>query len=89
MLLAPQKLCVRSGIPRRFAVPDLDDLCCELLDEVPIMRNEDQRATVVFQRLEQHILRIKVEMVGWLIEQQHVRRTKQHARNRKTRSLAA
>ena len=53
------------------------------------MRDEDQRAAVVDERVEQHFLRVEIEMVGRLVEQQRVRRPQQHARDRQARALAA
>ena len=38
------------------------------------MRDEDQRAAEVLERVEQHVLRVEIEMVGRLVEQQRVRR---------------
>src|SRR5579872_5336818 len=64
VLFSMQELRVRAGIQHRFAVAaDLDDLGREALDEVPIVRDEDQRAAVVHERVEQHFLRVEIEMV--------------------------
>ena len=53
------------------------------------MRDEDQRAAEILERLEQHVLRVEIEVVGRLVEQQRVRRAQQHARDRQPRALAA
>ena len=89
VFLTPEKLRVRPWIDDRLAVADLDDLRRELLDEVAIVRHEDQRAAVVLERVEQHVLRIEIEVVGRLVEQQRVRRAQQHARDGEPRALAA
>src|SRR5262245_18135540 len=57
MLFVPKKLFVGAGIHERGAVADLDDLRREPLDEVPIVRHEDQRAAVVDERVEEYFLR--------------------------------
>jgi hypothetical protein len=89
LLLTPQKLRIRPGKDECVAVPDLHDLRRELFHEIPIVRNEDQRAAVVFERFEQDVFRIEIEMVRRLVEQQRVRRNQQHACDRKPRALAA
>ena len=89
LLLAPQPLFVVAGIEQRLAVTNLDDLAGELVDEVPIVRDEDQGAAEIFERFEQHILRVEVEMVGRLVEQQRVRRPQEHARHGQPRPLAS
>ena len=53
------------------------------------MRDEDQRAAEVLERLEQHVLRVEIEMVRRLVEQQRVRRPQEHARDREPRALTA
>ena len=65
------------------------DLRRQPLHEVAIVRDEDQRAAVLDQRVEQHFLRVEIEVVGRLVEQQGVRRPQQHARHREARALAA
>src|SRR5262249_9766304 len=47
MLLVPEELLVGSRVDDRLAVADLDDLRREPLDEIPIVRHEDERAAVV------------------------------------------
>ena len=70
-------------------VAHLDDLRRELVDEVPVVRDEDQRAPEVRERVEQHVLRVEIEMVGRLVEEQRVRRSQQHAGDGEPRPLAA
>ena len=82
-----RRRCPGRAMASPFA--DLDDLRGEPLDEVAIVRDEDQRAAVVVERVEQHVLRVDVEVVGRLVEQQRVRRAQQHARHGQARALAA
>ena len=53
-----------------------------------IVADEDQRAAEVFERLEEHVLRVEIEVVGRLVEQQRVGRAQQHARDRQPGALA-
>ena len=53
------------------------------------MRDEDERAAVGRERLEQDLLRVEVEVVRRLVEQQHVRGLEQHLREREPVALAA
>src|SRR5262245_20609255 len=89
MFLVPQELVVGAWVDERAAIADLDDLRRQPLDEVAIVRHEDQRAAVVDERVEQHLFRIEIEMVGRLVEQQRVRRAQQHAGDGEPRALAA
>src|SRR5882762_12004764 len=47
VLLTPQKLGVGTWIDQSVPVPDLDDLRRQLLDEVAVVRDQDQRAAVI------------------------------------------
>src|SRR5262245_54852838 len=89
VLFVPEKFCVGARVDDRLAVTGLDDLRGQLLAEVAIVRNDDQSAAVVLERVEQHVLRVEVEMVRRLVEQQRVRRPQQHARDGEPCSFAA
>ena len=89
MILVPQELLVGARIHHDAAVTHLDHLGCQALDKVTVVRDEDERAAVVDECVEQHVFRIEVEVVGRFVEQQRVRRTEQHARHRKSRALTA
>src|SRR5262245_30907625 len=83
----PEELAVSPRIDDRLAVADLDDLRRQPLDEVAVVRDDDERPAVVFECVEQHVLRIEIEMVGRLVEQQRVRGTKQHPRHGESGAL--
>ena len=68
---------------------DIHDLGGELVDEVAIVRDEDQRPAEVLERFEQNVLRVEIQVVGRLVEQQRVRRAQQHPRHRQPRALAS
>ena len=89
MLLPPQELLIRPRERLGAPVADLDDPCRQPLDEVAVVADEDQRAAVVHQRVEQHVLRVQIEVVGRLVEQQQVGRPQEHAGDGQPRALAA
>ena len=89
LLLPVEEVLVAARVERRLAAADLDHLARELVDEVAVVRDEDQRAAVGRQRLEQDLLRVEVEVVRRLVEQQHVRGLEQHLREREPVALAA
>jgi hypothetical protein len=66
----------------------VDDLAGQRVHEVAVVRHEDQGAAVVRERLEQHFLRVEVEVVRRLVEQQQVRRVQQHLREGQAVALA-
>src|SRR5262249_27391127 len=89
LLLAPQELLVVPGIDHRVAAADVDDPGRELVDEIAVVRDEDQRAAEVLERLEEHVLRVEIEMVRRLVEQERVGRAEQHARDSQSRARAS
>ena len=54
-----------------------------------VVRDDDQRAVVVLQRLGQRFAHLDVEVVGRLVEQQKVRALANDQREREARLLAA
>ena len=89
MPFVPEELFVRARVDDRLAIADLDDLGREPLDEVPVVRHEHQRAAEVDQRIEQHFLRIDVEVIGRFVEQERVGWAQQHSRDGEARAFAA
>jgi hypothetical protein len=72
-LLAPQVVFV---IAREYLYPaaaDFEYPRRQIVDEIAVMRDEDYRAGVFHQRLEQDIFRAHIEMVGRFVKQQEVR----------------
>ena len=53
-----------------------------------IVADEDDRTLERVQGLHQRLSRIHVEMVGWLVEQQKLRRSAAHQREQEARLLA-
>ena len=86
---APVELLVGARVHDGLAAADLHDLRRQLVDEVPIVRHDDERAAVVDEGVQQHVLRVDVEVVRRLVEEQRVGRTQQHPRDGQARPLAA
>ena len=68
---------------------ELEHAVAEPAQERAVVRHEDHRALEVAERVDQHVLRREIEMVGRLVEDQEVRRIEQHARHHEARLLAA
>ena len=74
LLLPVQEVLVPARVERRLPAAHLDDLGRELVDEVAVVGDEDQRAAVVVEGVEQHFLGVEVEVVRRLVEEQEVAR---------------
>ena len=59
---------------------DFEDASSQVIDEITIVRNEHDGACILLQRLQQHILCAHIEVIRRLVEQQEIRRGKQHLR---------
>jgi hypothetical protein len=59
------------------------------LEHVAIVADQDHRALIFVERLDQRLARIDVQVVGRLVEDQHVRRVARDQRQREPRALAA
>jgi hypothetical protein len=88
-LLAPEIVFVISRIDFYFAVADFEHARGQLVDEIAVVRNEDDRARVLHQRFEQDIFGAQVEVVGGLVEQQEVGGMQQHFQQRVAIALAS
>ena len=71
------------------AVVDFDDAVAALVDEPAVMRNDHDRAAVALQIAAEPVHRIHVEVVGRLVEQQHVGLLENDAREVDARFFAA
>src|SRR5688572_9589711 len=56
LLSAPQELLIVAGIDERLTVTDFDHLRREFVDEVTVVRHENERAAEILERVEQHVL---------------------------------
>ena len=68
-----EKRRVISRMGKRSALIDFDDARGDYIEEVAIVRDEDDRAGKAFEIIFQPADRFGVEMVGRLIEQQKIR----------------
>ena len=71
--LLRQELVVVAGVEPEALVPDFRDLIYRHVEEVAIMRNQQERVGIILQILFQPVASFEIEMVGGLIEQQQVR----------------
>ena len=70
----PVAIVVEIAVERRdLAVGDEPQLVGGRAQQVPVVRDDDQRAVVVLQRFGQRLAHLDVEVVGRLVEQQQVR----------------
>ena len=88
-LFAPEIIFVVAGEDFDFAVADFEDAGGQLVDEIAVVRNEDDRAGVLHERVEQHVFGAQVEVVGGLVEQKEIRRMQQQAQQGVAAALAA
>src|SRR5580704_11193964 len=88
-LFAPKIVLVVAGEDFDLAVTDLEDAGGQLVDEVSVVRDEDDCAGVANQGFEQNIFGAQVEVVGGLVEQQKVGRMQQQAQQGVASALAA
>ena len=68
---------------------NLEHPCGQAIDEIAVVGDEHHRPGKLLQGLEQHIFGARVEVVGWLIEQQEIRGMLQHLGQRITIALTA
>jgi len=61
-----------AGKDFHTALTNLKDASGQLVNEVGVVGNEDDRASKFLQRIQQDVLSAKVEMVCGLVEQQEV-----------------
>ena len=67
----------------------MNDFIHHRIEKVAVVGNQDQRALIAFQPALQPDHRIKVEVVGWFIQQQQVGAANQRLRQVKTHPPAA
>ena len=86
----PVAVVVEVAVERRDrAVGDQPQLVGGRAQQVAVVRDDDQRAVVVLQRLGQRLAHLDVEVVGRLVEQQQVGLLPHEQRQREPRLLAA
>src|ERR1700704_6902618 len=88
-LFAPKVVFVVTRINLNFPSTDFEDTRGQLVDEVSVVGNEDDGAGVIRKRVEQHIFRAQVEVIGGFVEQQKVRWMQQQAQQGIATTLAS
>jgi len=76
-------------VPGQLAVPDLDHPVDDAVEEIPVVRDEEDGAGVVDQLLLKPEDRVGVEVVGRLVEDRHVGLRHEDARERDAALLTA
>ena len=93
VLLVRRRCTRRPRSPRRASpgrpVAELDDARREPGDEVVVVADEDDRALELQQALEQAFDRLDIEVVGRLVEDEHVVASEHHLAEEQARGLAA
>src|SRR5581483_2882630 len=74
---------------RRRRLLEGEDLRRDLVEEVAVVRDHDDRALEVGERVLEGLAGLGVEVVRRLVQQEHVRLREDHARERHARALAA
>ena len=83
------ELLVVSGIKLSSCVFDIEDLRRRPVEEIPVVRNEDQRFRISAQMLLEPVERIGVEMIGRLVQNQDIRLNEQQPHQREPCALSA
>ena len=76
-LLCFQELINAAEMLANATMAKLVNLAHEAVQEVAVMAYHDERAVKILQRLLQHILCLKVQVVRWLVKDEQVHRLKQ------------
>ena len=76
----PFELCVIAAVGRELARVDVNNDVHDAVEEVAIVRDEQQRPRILCQPVFEPQHRIEVEMVGRLVQQQQVRAAHQRLR---------
>ena len=77
LLAAAQVIVVVARPVGQLPTIDLDDACCQFTQESTVMGDEHDAAGKTAQEFLQPADGFDVQMIGWLIQQQHVRRADQ------------
>src|SRR6185436_12004814 len=64
---------VAAGIRDDRLVVDVGDVRADVVEEMPVVRNHDQRAFVPAEKVLEPVDRVEVQVVGRLVEQQRRR----------------
>ena len=88
-VFATHHVVVAAGVLDDRLVVDVRRVRADGVQEVPVVRDDDQRAFVPDQELAQPVNRVEVEVVGRLVEQQRLRMAEQGLRQQDADLLPA
>ena len=87
--LGDHHVVVAAGVGDDRLVVDVGDVRADRVQEVAVVRDDDQRAVVADEELAQPVDRVEVEVVGRLVEQQRLRLAEERLREQHAHLLAA
>ena len=87
--LGQHHVVVAAGVGDDRLVVDVGDVRADVVEEVAVVRDDDQRAVVADEELAQPVDRVEVEVVRRLVEQQRRRMAEQRLRQQHAHLLAA
>ena len=87
--LRQHHVVVAAGIRDDRLVVDVGDVRADLVQEVPVVRDDDERAVVALEERLQPVDRVEVEVVRRLVEQQRFRAAVERLRQQHAHFLAA
>ena len=62
-------VAVRTGVEIRMTFHQLNDAVTALVEEVAVVRNRDDSALIIVQKIAEPLDRVEIQMVGRLVEQ--------------------
>ena len=87
--LGHHHVVVSAGVGDDGLVIDVGDVGANAVEEVAIVRDDDQHAFVLVQKILQPVDRIEIEVVGRLVQQQRLRMSEERLRQQHADFLSA
>jgi hypothetical protein len=87
--LRDHHVVIRAGVSNDGLVIDVGDVSANAVEKMAIVRDHDQHALILIEKILQPVDRIEIEMVGRLVEQQRLRMPEQSLRQQHAHLLAA
>ena len=75
-----QILAVGADVWCQRPQPHFSDACHDAVQEIPVVRHQDERVWITGQEVFEPVARLEVEMVRWLVEQHDMRLTEDELR---------
>ena len=87
--LGDHHVVVAAGVGDDRLVVDVGDVRADRVEEMPVVRDDDERPGVAHEELAQPVDRVQVEMVRRLVQQQRLRLAEERLRQQHAHLLAA